>query len=148
MDIQSFNSDFNNGNSRNNIHKSAPQPYDDWLKQPAFQFDNDSMNPQKQIPSAPPVPIPPPLPNGGLYGGPQSTMPWANIPVIPEMHVYITQNLRSANPPPGATSQMVGTNRLGNNSITQTNVRWYQPDPNNPYLKKQPSHSIYVSDPN
>ena len=44
--------------------------------------------------------IPDSLPNGGLFGGPQSTGPWANIPVIPSDTNLIHYNLRSAHPPP------------------------------------------------
>ena len=72
--------------------------------------------------------IPDSLPNGGLFGGPQSTEPWANIPVIPSCTNLIHYNLRSANPPPGATEQYVGTDRLGNNYLPMIGVNWYNPD--------------------
>lgn len=72
--------------------------------------------------------IPDPLPNGGLYNAPQSTEPWANIPVIPS-DLYLTHfNLRSANPPPGATEQYAGTDRLGNNYAPMIGVYWYNPE--------------------
>tara|TARA_B100000575_G_scaffold260095_1_gene232782 strand:+ start:321 stop:707 length:387 start_codon:yes stop_codon:yes gene_type:complete len=73
------------------------------------------------------VKIPPSLPNGGLYGSPQSKNPWANIPVTPSMTNLIHHNLRSANPPPGATEQYVGTNRLGNNYSAMPGTYWYNP---------------------
>jgi hypothetical protein len=73
--------------------------------------------------------VPESLPNGGLYGGPQSTSPWANIPVIPTDTNLIHYNLRSANPPPGATEQYVSTTRLGNNYSPMIGVYWYNPEP-------------------
>jgi hypothetical protein len=72
--------------------------------------------------------IPPALPNGGLFMPPQSTMPWANIPVIPSDTNLIHNNLRSANPPPGATQQYVSTDRLGNNYAPMIGVYWYNPE--------------------
>ena len=69
--------------------------------------------------------LPPSLPNGGLYGGPQSTESWANIPVIPSDTNLIHYNLRSANPPPGATEQYISNDRLGNNSTHMIGVYWY-----------------------
>lgn len=72
--------------------------------------------------------IPASLPNGGLYSGPQSTEPWANIPIIPSGTNLIHYNLRSANPPPGATEQYVGTDRLGNNYVPMIGVNWYNPE--------------------
>ena len=72
--------------------------------------------------------IPNSLPNVGLYAGPQSTEPWANIPVIPSGTNLIHYNLRSANPPPGATEQYVGTDRLGNNYVPMIGVNWYNPE--------------------
>ena len=72
--------------------------------------------------------IPESSPNGCLYGGPQSTEPWANIPVTPSGTNLIHYNLRSANPPPGATEQYVGTDRLGNNYNPMIGVYWYNPE--------------------
>jgi len=72
--------------------------------------------------------IPPSLPNGGVYGGPQSKNPWANIPVTPSMMNYVHHNLRSANPPPGATEQYVGTDRLGNNYVSMPGTYWFNPE--------------------
>ena len=61
--------------------------------------------------AAPPAPY-----NGGLYGGPPASGPWASIPVTPTAAKMIHENLRSANPPPGATSQYptAATHRPGN----------------------------------
>ena len=72
--------------------------------------------------------IPEGLPNGGLYGGPQSTEPWANIPITPSGTNLIHYNLRSANPPPGATEQYIGTDRIGNNYNPMIGVYWYNPE--------------------
>ena len=72
--------------------------------------------------------IPESAPNGGLYRGIQSTEPWANIPITPSGTNLIHYNLRSANPPPGATEQYVGTDRLGNNYIPMIGVNWYNPE--------------------
>ena len=48
------------------------------------------------------------------------------------MEKFITNlihfNLRSANPPPGATEQYVGTDRLGNNYVPMIGVNWYNPE--------------------
>lgn len=73
--------------------------------------------------------VPPPKPshNGGLYGGaPFATnAPWANVPVIPDVDTYIHKNLRSANPPPMATTQYPGNVRPGNNYQEMPGVKTY-----------------------
>lgn len=71
--------------------------------------------------------MPPILRHGGLYSGPESQNPWNSIRVTPTMTNYIQNNLRSANPPPGATEQYVGTPRLGNNYVPMPGVYWYNP---------------------
>jgi hypothetical protein len=51
----------------------------------------------------------------------------------------INNNLRSANPPPMATEQYPGTNRLGNNYIAMPGVYWYSdthPVNKGPYTMK------------
>ena len=68
---------------------------------------------------------PEPLPNGGLFGGPQAEGPYASIPVIPTTTNYISKNLLSANPPPGAEKQFIGTNRSDNNYVAMPGVYWY-----------------------
>ncbi len=86
--------------------------------------ENRSKNIQTQMPPSPP--------NGGLYGGPQATFPWSNIPVVPTATNLIHHNLRSANPPPGAINQYPGGQRKGNNYIAMSGVYWYNGDnPNN-----------------
>lgn len=75
--------------------------------------------PNEAMPQAPP--------NGGLYGGPQSSKPWANIPITPTVANLIHYNLKSANPPPGATEQYPGTQRMGNNYQAMPGVGWYNP---------------------
>jgi len=72
--------------------------------------------------------IPDSLPNGGLYNAQQSTGEWANIPVIPTELNLIHNNLRTAHPPPGATEQYAGTERLGNNHAPMIGVYWYNPN--------------------
>ena len=62
--------------------------------------------------------------NGGLYSGPSSKKPWMPIDITPTATNYIHRNLLSANPPPGATEQYVGTNRLGNNYTATPEVYW------------------------
>ena len=73
--------------------------------------------------------IPPSPPNGGIYGGPQSTKQWANIPVAPTMTNMIHNNLKSANPPPGAIEQAIGINRPGNSYTAAPHSYWYQKAP-------------------
>jgi len=65
-----------------------------------------------------PFGIPPRLPNGGLYVGAEAPLnaPWRNIPVEPEAHVLVSQNLKSANPPPEGIYMIPGETRLGNNT--------------------------------
>lgn len=71
----------------------------------------------------------PPSPNhGGLFSGPPSNNPWNSIPVTPTMTNYVQNNLRSANPPPGATQQYIGSNRLGNNYVSMPGVYWHNPE--------------------
>lgn len=67
---------------------------------------------------------PDPVPNGGLFGGPQAMGPYASIHVTPTTTNLINKNLRSANPPPGATEQYPGTNREGNNYVPMPGVFW------------------------
>ena len=74
--------------------------------------------------SSPDTKMPAPAKNGGLYGGEQSNSPWMPIPVIPTSTNFM-ENLRSANPPPGAMQQFVGTVRLGNNYTSMPGVEWY-----------------------
>jgi hypothetical protein len=68
---------------------------------------------------------PPPVPNGGLFGGPQAVGEYASIHVIPTTTNMIHHNLRSANPPPGATTQYPGTHRDKNNYVAMPGVFWY-----------------------
>jgi hypothetical protein len=64
-----------------------------------------------------PVPYPGPSVNGGLYTGAQfpTGAAWGNIPITPNADTY-TQNLTSANPPPGAMF-IPSTTRPGNNEV-------------------------------
>ncbi len=65
------------------------------------------------------VDVPPPSLNGGLYTGSpfESGAPWGNVAIVPEADTY-TQNLQSANPPPGGMFIPSHT-RLGNNTVNQ-----------------------------
>ena len=71
------------------------------------------------------TPAPKPVPNGGLFGGPQAEGEYASIHVVPTATNMINKNLLSANPPPGATTQYPGTNRSRNNYIPMPGVYWY-----------------------
>lgn len=70
--------------------------------------------------------------NGGLYGGPQCDRPWMPIHVTPTATNYM-YNLQSANPPPGAVEQYVGTNRSGNNYTAMPEVFWHKTKGKGPY---------------
>jgi len=58
---------------------------------------------------------PAPQLNAGLYTGAPASGPWGNIPVTPTGPNMTHNNLVSAEPPMGAVTQYVGSNRLGNN---------------------------------
>jgi hypothetical protein len=63
-----------------------------------------------------PVSCPPRKPNGGLYSGELAHGPWGNYPVVPEPDI-LSQNLISADPPPGAIKQPTSFERPGNNHV-------------------------------
>lgn len=65
-----------------------------------------------------PVPAPEPSLNGGLYTGQKflDNAPWANVPVTPDA-VALSQNLKSANPPPRAAEYLPTYPRPGNNHV-------------------------------
>lgn len=73
----------------------------------------------------PDVRAPQPQYNGGIFIGPQAYGPWGTIPVTPTTANMIHNNLRSANPPPGATVQYPGTDRLGNNFSAMPGIDWF-----------------------
>ena len=90
----------------------------------ACPFNGNEPVTQNNTPS-----LPQPAPHGGLYSDVNSSgKPWHSIPVMPDMNYMITQNLQSANPPPGATQQFIGTPRPGNNSVQLPGVYTYQPN--------------------
>ena len=78
--------------------------------------------------------IPPPAPslNGGLYTGEPfaKNAPWGNKPVTADVTAYTNENLRGANPPPGAINQYPGQVRPGNNVQAMPGVNQYNPDAN------------------
>jgi hypothetical protein len=90
-----------------------------------YPVDVESSVPPELRANDPNTSMPPPPVNGGLYGGKQSTKPWASIPVIPTATYMIHYNLRSANPPPGAIFQYPGGQRTGNNYTPMPGVVWY-----------------------
>lgn len=129
----------------NSPYRNILYPISNLMTQSNYPLDYQSYNPQKIVPLTHlPTTIPLLPPNAGIYGGQQSTAPWANIPIIPEMHILITQNLLSAEPPHDATRQMIGTNRLGNNTIQQPYIQSYTPLQSNKYFQntKQPTYNI------
>ena len=94
-----------------------------------YPIDVTSSIPAQKQWSSPYVSAPPPLYNGGRYTGPQFNGPWGNVPVTPTTTNMINQNLKSAEPPPGATTQYPGTNHQGNNFIAMPGVNWYDNTP-------------------
>ena len=90
-----------------------------------YPVDKNSTVPHHERWTDAETPAPPPVPNGGLFGGPQAMGEYASIHVTPTATNLIQNNLRSANPPPGATEQYPGTNRLGNNYVPMPGVYWY-----------------------
>lgn len=82
---------------------------------------------------SPQTKAPPPAYNGGLYTGPPFAGPWGNIPVTPTASNMTHNNLRSAEPPPGATQQYPGSNRQGNNFNAMPGVNWFQKNNQGPY---------------
>ena len=80
---------------------------------------------------------PAPTHNAGLYSGPSFSGPWGNIPVVPTTANMIHNNLKSANPPPGATTQYPGTSRSGNSYTAMPGVLLYTSENNDcPYKLK------------
>ena len=75
------------------------------------------------IDSEAPSSVPSRLPNGGLYTGTEAPIGsgWRNVPVVPEAHVLVSENLKSANPPPQGTHMIPGYTRPGNNTQTFPN---------------------------
>ena len=63
--------------------------------------------------------------NGGIYSGEQAKGPWGHIPVIPTTTNYIYNNLKSAEPPPGALTSYPGTDRMGNNYQAMPGIQPY-----------------------
>jgi len=90
-----------------------------------YPVDVESNIPPELRSSDPYTQMPDPPINGGLFSGPQSTRPWASIPVVPTATYLIHVNLKSANPPPGATVQYPNGQRMGNNYTPMPGVDWY-----------------------
>ncbi len=68
----------------------------------------------------------PPAPhNGGLYSGAAFNGPWLSISTNPTTENMINKNLKSAVPPPRATTQYQLTVKPGNNYQAMKGVDWY-----------------------
>ena len=70
----------------------------------------------------PNVPCPPRKVNGGLYTGEAAYGPWTNYPVVPNTDTW-SQNLISAEPPPGVEKFAISFERPGNNHV---NLPYYK----------------------
>lgn len=82
--------------------------------------------------SLPPNKLPGPSYNGAVTIGEACQGGHCSIPVTPTVENLIHNNLQSANPPPGATLNYPGTNRLGNNQINMPGIHTYSGTENNP----------------
>jgi len=80
-----------------------------------------------------PVGLPAQPAHGGLFNSASTGKDWHAIPVAPEMSAMMA-NLASANPPPGAMQQFIGTERPGNNSVQLPGVYRYQPNTEHPNM--------------
>lgn len=69
-----------------------------------------------QIDRDEPITIPARKVNGGLYTGEAAKGDWGNVPVVPEAHILVGENLKSANPPPEGVYHIPGYTRPGNNT--------------------------------
>jgi len=116
-------------------HTSSWCPYSRYLPSNP-EYANGDYSVVKKTPVPPHIrhnavtSMPPTPHHGGLFSGTPSYNPWNAIPVTPTMTNYVQNNLRSANPPPGATQQYVGSNRLGNNYVSMPGVYWHNPNNN------------------
>ena len=71
--------------------------------------------------------VPAPPVNGGLYCGPQNNAPWMPKSVPPTTTFFMQELVKNADPkpPPGASEQYPGDNRMGNNYTSMPGVNWY-----------------------
>ena len=134
--VQKSNRLVKNKISNNSIMKTKYKTLPNNFKGGNYPVDVVSSIPPSNQWSNPYVSSPPPSYNAGLYGasigqdpltanGPQFNGPWGNVPVTPTTTNMINKNLVSAEPPPGATQQYVGTNRQGNNFTAMPGINWY-----------------------
>lgn len=93
------------------------------------------------------VPPPPPSLNGGLYTGApfHPNAPWANVPATPDAVYLMMENLKSANPPPGAQYHVPGSTRPGNNLLDIPNLRFISPAHSAFCVTKCPSQTEVAS---
>ena len=101
-----------------------------------YKIMTESTIPPEKRSSGPTESVPPPPPNGGLYGGPDCQRPWLPIKITPTATNLIMNNLLSANPPPGAIEQYIGTNRTGNNYTAMPEIYWYSEPDSGPHNLK------------
>lgn len=87
-------------------------------------------------------PAPPPLINGGLYSGPENNSPWMPQKVVPTTTYFMQTLLKSANPPPNASTQYPGGNRLGNNYTAMPGIYWFN-SYKNPQNKNVHNFKVY-----
>jgi hypothetical protein len=79
--------------------------------------------------------------NGGLYCGDEEYLaPWMPIPVVPTTTYFMSELLKSANPPPGAQYHYPTQTRSGNNYTATPGVYWF----NSSYDNKQGPYSVKV----
>ena len=71
--------------------------------------------------------MPAPLPNGGIFRGPQSNKPWAHVPTPATATNHTTELLKSANPPEEAIKHIQQA-RIGNSYVAQPDTYWYNPE--------------------
>ena len=111
-----------------------------------YPVDVKSRIPPELRDTSPNTAMPMPLPNGGLYRGPQINKWFVPQEVVPTTTYFNQVLLRNSDPgpPPGATQHYPGTQRLGNNYVSMPGVNWY----NSAYPRNAGPFNIKVSDPN
>ena len=93
----------------------------------SYYMNQDSNGRTLNVPKVlPPGVVPNASYNGGVTIGEECDGPHCSIPVVPTSQYYIAQNLKSANPPPNATTHFPSTHRLGNNSDVNPYISNYQ----------------------
>ena len=122
-----------NKRSFRNKNKKSKKQYGGSISYSPYSVNIETNVPLTQQWDSPNSEAPPPSYNGGLYTGPPFAGPWGNIPVTPTASNMTHNNLRSAEPPPGATQQYPGSNRQGNNFNAMPGVNWFKKQSQGPY---------------